>query len=98
MAFSLSRMDEGSLPLRQWSDLDLHGHFIEVRRSRSGGQVTTPKNGESRRVDMSDQLAEKFQRLRVARKVETLKGRLGSGSREGIRDRGRPPLRRRQSS
>jgi integrase len=57
----------------EWGDLDVHGHFIEVRRNRSGGQVTTPKNGESRRVDMSDQLAETFQRLRVERKVETLK-------------------------
>ena len=61
----------------EWGDLDVHGHFIEVRRSRSGGQVTTPKNGESRRVDMSDQLAETFQRLRVERKVETLKSGWG---------------------
>jgi integrase len=57
----------------EWGDVDIRGHFLTVRRSRSGGRVTTPKSGKSRRVDMSDQLAETLQRLHVERKTETLK-------------------------
>ena len=49
----------------------------DVRRNRSGGKVTTPKSGKSRRVDMSDQLAETLQRLHVERKAETLRNGWG---------------------
>jgi integrase len=42
----------------QWGDIDFNGRFIEVRRSVVRGNVSTPKSGKSRRVDMSPQLAE----------------------------------------
>jgi integrase len=40
----------------QWGDVDFAGRFIEVKRQYSKGRVSTPKNGKSRRVDMSSQL------------------------------------------
>ncbi len=42
----------------QWEDVDFVGRFIEVKRSIVRGKISTPKNGKSRRVDMSLQLAE----------------------------------------
>jgi integrase len=60
-----------------WGDVDVRGHFVTVRRNRSGGKVTTPKSGKSRRVDMSDQLADTLQRLHVERKAETLRNGWG---------------------
>jgi len=41
----------------QWGDIDFNGRFIEVKRSLVRGQISTPKSGKSRRVDMSKQLA-----------------------------------------
>jgi integrase len=57
----------------QWGDLDFHGRFIAVRRNLVDRNLTTPKSGKSRRVDMSLQLAETLQRLLVERKKETLR-------------------------
>jgi integrase len=62
----------GELLALQWGDIDFLGGFIEVRRSFTHGHYTTPKNGKSRRVDMSPQLAETFKELRTARKREAL--------------------------
>lgn len=39
----------------EWGDIDFHGRFIEVRRNLTGSVEGTPKNGKSRRVDMSQQ-------------------------------------------
>src|SRR3990172_3016218 len=50
-------MRKGELRGLQWGDLDFHGRFIEVRRGFSKGDLSTPKSGKPRRVDMSDQLA-----------------------------------------
>ena len=50
-------MREGELIALKGMDIDFKGKFIDVRRSISRGQVSTPKNGKSRRVDMSTQLA-----------------------------------------
>jgi integrase len=63
----------GELLGLQWEDVDLSGRFIEVRRNLVGGQITTPKSGKSRRVDMSNQLADALRRLLTDRKVEKLK-------------------------
>ena len=41
----------------QWGDLDLRGREIRVERSLSAGQIETPKTGQTRTVDMSEQLA-----------------------------------------
>lgn len=46
----------GELLALQPGDLDFHGGFIEVQRSIVRGRITTPKNGKTRRVDMSHQL------------------------------------------
>lgn len=57
----------------QWGDLDFHGRFIEVQRAFSGPYLTTPKNGKTRRVDMSLHLMETLKTLLVERKAETLR-------------------------
>lgn len=63
----------GELLGLQWGDIDFHGRFIDVRRNRVAGRTTTPKNGKTRRVDMSAQLAQALQELLVTRKAETLR-------------------------
>lgn len=65
----------GELLGLEWGDIDFLGRFIEVRRNRVAGRVTTPKNGKNRRIDMSTQLGEKLQALQTARKEEKLKRR-----------------------
>jgi len=42
----------------KWGDIDWRGSFIEVQRAFVRSRLTTPKNGKSRRVDMSAQLLE----------------------------------------
>jgi integrase len=63
----------GELLGLQWGDLDFNGRFVEVRRNLVAGRITTPKNGRTRRVDMSQQLAEALRALLTARKAETLR-------------------------
>jgi integrase len=50
-------MRKGELRALEWGDLDFRGRFIEVRRGFSKENLSTPKSGKPRRVDMSDQLA-----------------------------------------
>jgi integrase len=57
----------------QWKDIDFKGRFITIERSLSKGRLETPKNGQSRKVDMSQQLANTLRELKHHRKVETLK-------------------------
>lgn len=63
----------GELLGLQWGDVDFTGKFIEVRRNLVAGRITTPKNGKTRRVDMSTQLADTLKALATSRKAETLK-------------------------
>jgi integrase len=56
----------------EWGDVDFNGCFLEVRRSIVKGRVETPKNGKTRRVDMSKQLTGTLKELRTQRKRETL--------------------------
>lgn len=56
----------------QWGDVDFHGRFIEVRRNRVAGRTTTPKNGKTRRVDMSTQFTQVLREILTARKTEAL--------------------------
>jgi len=63
----------GELLGLQWGDVDFHGRFLEVRRNLVAGRLTTPKNGKSRRVDMSRQLTETLRQLLVSRKAEALR-------------------------
>jgi integrase len=57
----------------QWGDLDFHGRSITIRRNVVRGHITRPKNGKTRRVDMSQQLTEVLQQLQTQRKAETLR-------------------------
>jgi integrase len=57
----------------QWQDIDFKGRFITVERSFSKGRIDTPKNGKSRKVDMSQQLANALKELKHFRKIEILK-------------------------
>ncbi len=63
----------GELLGLQWADIHFAGKFIEVKRNRVAGRITTPKNGKSRRIDMSKQLAETLKKLVTQRKEEKLK-------------------------
>jgi integrase len=60
----------GELVALQWNDVDYHGRFLDVRRNFTRGQLTTPKNGEGRRVDMSRELADSFKALQAERQLE----------------------------
>ena len=48
----------------QWGDIDFHGRFITIQRGISRGRIETPKNGKSRRVDMSLQLTQVLKALK----------------------------------
>jgi integrase len=67
---------EGELIALKGMDLDFRGKFIDVQRSISRGKVSTPKNGKSRRVDMSSQLAEVLQGLLSKKRSEALKAEM----------------------
>ncbi len=41
----------------KWTDFDFNSRFIHVQRGLSRMKIQTPKNGKTRRVDMSPQLA-----------------------------------------
>jgi len=66
-------MREGELIGLKGGDIDFNGRLIEVQRNVVRRRVTTPKNGKTRRVDMSLQLTNTLQRLLVRRKAEALK-------------------------
>ena len=62
----------GELIGLRWGDVDFHGGFLEVRRAVVLGELTSTKNHKIRRVDMSPQLAETFQRLKEVRQLEAM--------------------------
>jgi len=64
----------------QCGDLDFAGFGIEVRRNIVKGRVGTPKNGRTRRVDMSQQLAQVLRGEIANRKAQLL--RLGKSADE----------------
>ena len=74
LALTLARtgMRIGEALALQWGDIDFNSRFIMVQRGFSRGQIETPKNGKSRRVDMSQQLTDTLQNLKHQRKEETL--------------------------
>jgi integrase len=57
----------------QWKDIDFENRFINIERGLSKGKIETPKSGQSRKVDMSLQLAEVLKNLRRQRKLDALK-------------------------
>ncbi len=46
----------GELLAIRWGDVDLENGFLWIRRSYRRGRFTPPKNGKTRKVDMSNQL------------------------------------------
>ena len=60
----------GELLALQWQDVDWQGRFIEVRRNFTHWQLTTPKSGESRRVDMSRELGHTLKDVLLERQVD----------------------------
>lgn len=63
----------GELLALQWGDLDFAGRFIEVRRNLVSGRLTSTKNTNRRRVDMSLKLTEALQEHLKDVKVASLK-------------------------
>ena len=57
----------------QWGDINFSEGFMEIRRALVDNRVTTPKNGKTRRVDMTPQLIASLKDLSRRRKEETLK-------------------------
>ncbi|SPP64720.1 putative Phage integrase [Nitrospira lenta] len=63
-------MRMGELLALQWGDIDWQSRFIEVQRNYTHWKLTTPKNGESRRVDMSRELMQTLKDLRTEQQIE----------------------------
>jgi len=61
----------GELIALQWGDIDFHSRFILIQRNYTWGEVTTPKSGETRRVDMSNELTHVFRDLHIERQIQT---------------------------
>ena len=63
----------GELLALQWGDINFTHRFIKVQRNLVAGKLTTPKNTNRRRVDMSAHLTETLERQLVAAKAAALK-------------------------
>ena len=63
----------GELLALEWGDIDFGERCIHVRRNRVAGRLTSTKNKQRRRVDMSLMLTDALKRLRTARKRAALK-------------------------
>jgi len=57
----------------QWGDIDFESRSIEIKKSLVNGRIETPKNGRTRKVDMSQQLTATLKDLQITRKEETLR-------------------------
>jgi integrase len=64
---------EGELIGLKPIDIDFAGRFIHVQRNISRGNVTTPKNGKTRRVDMSLLLTNVLDELVAQKKAAALR-------------------------
>jgi integrase len=63
----------GELLALQWGDLDLNARAADVRRNLVAGRITTTKNRQRRRVDLSKHLTDTLRSLRTKRKAASLK-------------------------
>jgi integrase len=64
---------EGELVALKGIDVDFNGGFIHVQRNLSRGKITLPKNGKTRKVDMSAQLSGVLSELLSKRRAEALR-------------------------
>jgi integrase len=56
----------------QPGDIDFRRRFIQIRRNFTNGRLTTPKNGKTRRIDLSTRLAEVLKQHLVNQELEAL--------------------------
>ena len=63
----------GELLALQWGDLNWRGSFLVVRRNFVRGQLTTPKNHQQRRIDLSRQLRAELYLWRRKQRTARLK-------------------------
>jgi integrase len=68
----------GEMLALEWTDLDFPRHTIHVQRSEWNGQVTAPKGGRSRRVPMTERLAEALRAHRHLRGPRVVYGEDGA--------------------
>lgn len=69
----------GELTALKAGDIDFGGRdIIEVKRNAVRGEITSPKNGKTRRVDMSKQLAPVLKSHLLERKKEAFKNGRGN--------------------
>jgi integrase len=66
-------MREGELIALRGTNLDFRGQFIEVQQILSRGELTSPKNGRTRRVDMSGQLRDVLQEHLSRKRADALR-------------------------
>jgi len=59
----------GELLALQWADLNLTERYADVRRNLVSGRLTTPKNRQRRRVDLSRQLTKTLKSRLTKRKA-----------------------------
>ena len=64
---------QGELVSLKGIDVDFQGRFIQVQRNLSRGKISLPKNGKTRKVDMSKQLAEVISDMLAKRRAEALR-------------------------
>ena len=60
----------GELLALQWDDLDFNGRCIQISRNYTHWKLTTPKSGESRRVDMSLELTQVLKDLKLECQID----------------------------
>jgi integrase len=72
----------GELLALKWDDIDFNSGYIWVKRSYRRGRTTRPKNGKTRKVDMSKQLGETLAAHLTAQKRVAMKQ--GAGEVTGL--------------
>jgi len=63
----------GELLALKWDDIDFNSRYIWIKLSYRRGRFTKPKNDQTRKTDMSDQLVEKLQAYLTVQKREAFK-------------------------
>jgi len=73
---------EGELVALKGIDVDFNGGFIHVQRNLSRGKISLPKNGKTRKVDMSAQLSTVLSDLLSKRRAEALRKEMEKSAEE----------------
>lgn len=81
-------MRAGELAAVKWQDVNFEGRYIEVCRNLSRGELNTPKNHKTRRVDMSLQLTNTLDALFAETKADAVRsaGTNGRAALEAVAD------------